>query len=192
MPWENDFSAARNHCLRFVTGNWVLWLDAGERIRPQACGRASTFPRRTSQPCMRILALGGSAPTRGFGFGRAMPQVRLLPTRADLRFSGRVRETLERIAPSGRLPNRRGPLPHRPPPASARAPAVHGQGPARLGLGQRRGGRCRKLAAAAVAGGRSGPRYPGQSRTGPRNVAPRGRNIAAPTQPNGWRLFMDF
>ena len=35
--WENDFSAARNHCLRLVTGNWVLWLDAGERIRAQTC-----------------------------------------------------------------------------------------------------------------------------------------------------------
>ena len=44
-PWENNFSAARNHCLRFVSGNWVLWLDAGERIRAATCGRTATFPR---------------------------------------------------------------------------------------------------------------------------------------------------
>src|SRR5205807_2424019 len=30
--WQDDFAAARNACLTFVSGDWVLWLDAGERI----------------------------------------------------------------------------------------------------------------------------------------------------------------
>ena len=33
-PWTDDFSAARNACLEHVTGDWVLWLDAGERLDP--------------------------------------------------------------------------------------------------------------------------------------------------------------
>ena len=30
--WRDDFSAARNECLSFVRGAWVLWLDAGETL----------------------------------------------------------------------------------------------------------------------------------------------------------------
>lgn len=32
FPWCNDFSAARNESLKNVTGEWVLYLDADERI----------------------------------------------------------------------------------------------------------------------------------------------------------------
>ena len=30
--WKNDFSAARNACMAKVSADWVLWLDAGERL----------------------------------------------------------------------------------------------------------------------------------------------------------------
>ncbi|RUT01221.1 glycosyl transferase [Dulcicalothrix desertica PCC 7102] len=33
--WNNDFSAARNEALRYVTGDWVLVLDADERLTPK-------------------------------------------------------------------------------------------------------------------------------------------------------------
>ncbi|MEB3324793.1 MAG: glycosyltransferase, partial [Cyanobacteriota bacterium] len=36
LPWPGDFAAARNAALRWVTGDWVLVLDADERLRPQA------------------------------------------------------------------------------------------------------------------------------------------------------------
>jgi glycosyltransferase involved in cell wall biosynthesis/cytochrome c-type biogenesis protein CcmH/NrfG len=32
IPWENDFSKARNHALRHATGNWILSIDADERL----------------------------------------------------------------------------------------------------------------------------------------------------------------
>jgi tetratricopeptide (TPR) repeat protein len=31
-PWDDDFSAARNHGLDHVTGRWVLYVDADERV----------------------------------------------------------------------------------------------------------------------------------------------------------------
>ncbi len=34
FTWCDDFSAARNEALRFVTGDWVLVLDADERLVP--------------------------------------------------------------------------------------------------------------------------------------------------------------
>lgn len=36
MPWPGDFAPARNRCLELVRGDWVLVLDADERLRPQA------------------------------------------------------------------------------------------------------------------------------------------------------------
>src|SRR5688572_19773876 len=35
-PWEDDFSAARNACLSKTSGDWILWLDAGETLAPES------------------------------------------------------------------------------------------------------------------------------------------------------------
>ena len=36
MDWPGDFAPARNRCLELVHGDWVLVLDADERLRPEA------------------------------------------------------------------------------------------------------------------------------------------------------------
>lgn len=35
-PWNNDFSEARNVSLQHATGDWILWLDADERLTPRS------------------------------------------------------------------------------------------------------------------------------------------------------------
>ncbi len=35
-PWKNDFAAARNVSLSYATGDWILWLDADERLMPES------------------------------------------------------------------------------------------------------------------------------------------------------------
>ena len=35
VPWENDFSKARNTVLSVVRGDWVLWMDADEMLDPE-------------------------------------------------------------------------------------------------------------------------------------------------------------
>src|ERR1700749_3060760 len=36
-PWDDDFSAARNHSLEAATGDFILYIDADERL-DAACG----------------------------------------------------------------------------------------------------------------------------------------------------------
>lgn len=36
LPWPGDFAPARNQALEWVQGDWVLVLDADERLRPEA------------------------------------------------------------------------------------------------------------------------------------------------------------
>ncbi len=36
LPWPGDFAPARNRALEWVQGDWVLVLDADERLRPEA------------------------------------------------------------------------------------------------------------------------------------------------------------
>jgi glycosyltransferase involved in cell wall biosynthesis len=35
FAWRDDFSAARNESLRHASGDWIFWLDADDRIRPE-------------------------------------------------------------------------------------------------------------------------------------------------------------
>src|SRR6185503_5773742 len=39
FPWSDDFAAARNFARNQVTGDWILWLDAGETLSDED-GRA--------------------------------------------------------------------------------------------------------------------------------------------------------
>jgi tetratricopeptide (TPR) repeat protein len=93
-PWENDFSAARNHCLRFVTGNWVLWLDAGERLATQHAAELRRFLNEQANSAVAYSLWVEVPPREEQASAEQCLQIRLLPNHRNLRFSGRVRETL--------------------------------------------------------------------------------------------------
>jgi tetratricopeptide (TPR) repeat protein len=93
-PWQDDFSHARNRALEVVTGDWILWLDAGERLSPRCAPRLREFVDGHPDKSKAWLCTIELPPTTSQGHADQIGQTRLIPRRPDLRFSGRVRETL--------------------------------------------------------------------------------------------------
>lgn len=95
--WRDDFSQARNAALAHVTGEWVLWLDAGETLDAASAAELRQFVQTQADPTKAYMLLV-MVPTAASNIaGEQVGRIRLVPNRADLRFSGRVRE---RIRPS--------------------------------------------------------------------------------------------
>lgn len=111
FAWCDDFSAARNAALACCRGPWVLVLDADEHLAvpDQQALRALVA---AAEPAGLVLPQWNYADDPGLpGWlpvepGRATDaagapgyvvahQVRLFPARADLRYAGRVHETIE-------------------------------------------------------------------------------------------------
>ncbi len=93
MEWKDDFSAARNHCLSKVGGDWVLWLDAGDQLSPDDAARLrqqiDSNPTAASAYVMFV-----EIPSNGVSAAERIAKVRLAPNHPLIRFEGRVRETL--------------------------------------------------------------------------------------------------
>ncbi len=116
--WRQDFSEARNDALAHCSGRWILVLDCDEAIGPEDQVSLKRWLQEAS-PCLGIMdqrnytyrtghlgfvpvdgcdaELSHGAP--GFILRR---QIRVFPGGADLHYSGRVHETLEK-SPSARV-----------------------------------------------------------------------------------------
>ena len=89
-PWEESFAAARNTCLTLVSGEWVLWLDAGERLEKEEGRLLREFVDEHADLATAYLlriALPGREP---LVTGEQIACVRLHPNRPGLIFHGRV------------------------------------------------------------------------------------------------------
>ncbi len=93
FPWCNDFSAARNHSLACAQSDYLLWLDADDRI--DETGRetlqalkSSLRPGKDRAYMLKILGRSKDMPdTLSY-------QTRIIPNRDSVRFEGRVHEQI--------------------------------------------------------------------------------------------------
>ncbi len=86
FPWCGDFAAARNAALARATGDWILYIDADERV--VAGGRAALEPWLADP---RVAAL--TVRFRSSAEVSRYREHRLFRNRPDVRFRGVIHET---------------------------------------------------------------------------------------------------
>jgi glycosyltransferase involved in cell wall biosynthesis len=94
FKWANDFSAARNFALKQCTGEWILYLDADERLTKDSLQELSQIIEikdKTAVFC-GVISKDGKGNTSNI-----MSYVRLFSNSKNIKFTGSVHE---QIAPS--------------------------------------------------------------------------------------------
>lgn len=94
-PWSDSFAAARNACLAHVTGDWVLWLDAGETMSAEDFTALQQWLSEAADAKTAYTLAIVVPPATPQAAAEHVARVRLVPNHRGLQFSGRVRETLE-------------------------------------------------------------------------------------------------
>lgn len=94
-PWEDDFSAARNRLLEEVTGDWILWLDAGEQLTAASAAELRSFLNHQADLHKVYLLMLELPATEPNGSAEQAARPRLMPAHPGLRFSGRINESLQ-------------------------------------------------------------------------------------------------
>jgi glycosyltransferase involved in cell wall biosynthesis len=92
FKWINDFSAARNYSLDRCTGDWILYLDADERLSEKSINqlKALTCIKNKIAYYCQVCSIDeiNQRPS-------IMSYVRLFPNEKALRFEGAIHEQIE-------------------------------------------------------------------------------------------------
>jgi tetratricopeptide (TPR) repeat protein len=94
IDWQDSFAEARNECLRRVSGDWVLWLEAGEALEDTGGQQLRAFVDDSADPNKAYLLFIQRPAANAPNCADQRGQLRLVPNRPELRFRGRVREDL--------------------------------------------------------------------------------------------------
>ncbi len=87
FPWTGDFAAARNHALEQSQGDWILYIDADERVRPPAPDHLPAIFADTSMVAYFVHFHSAVGLT-------AYREVRLFRNHPRIRFEGNMHETI--------------------------------------------------------------------------------------------------
>ncbi|MGO9017677.1 MAG: glycosyltransferase [Syntrophobacteraceae bacterium] len=96
FPWTGSFAEARNESLRHATGDWIIFLDADERLNTfgvEDCLRRNASATEVDAYVVPIINSGPDGKVDST-VGRAVRFFRNLP---GMRFSGRVHENVDRF-----------------------------------------------------------------------------------------------
>lgn len=92
IPWEDDFAKARNASLEKAKGEWILVLDADEMVEPKDVKKLRELARRVDTMGMQLPIYNRGRDDR---VGVVNFAVRFFRNHPEIRFAGRVHETVE-------------------------------------------------------------------------------------------------
>lgn len=91
FDWINDFSAARNYALGKSTGEWILYLDADERLAQKSHKELrKIISSKKKEACFCVVNSIGSATQKS----NKMRYARLFRNDRRIRFSGTIHEQI--------------------------------------------------------------------------------------------------
>lgn len=92
FKWIDDFSAARNESIRHAKSDWILWLDADERLRPESVKPLKQLLKKEKKPTAYVLPIWNMmADRKNYKISGAH---RLFTNHKGLYFTGRIHEQI--------------------------------------------------------------------------------------------------
>ncbi len=99
FEWCDDFAAARNASIEHARGEWILWLDADERLTPESLPLLRKSLRREKKPVVYQIQINNR--TLDDAGAYISTAYRLFNNRRGIRFTGRIHEQVVFTGPGG-------------------------------------------------------------------------------------------
>ena len=93
FEWNNDFSAARNESLNHTTGEWILYLDADERLAEGQTEALRSLIQNTKTGAYRLIVRSEHQLPSGV-IQQLNPYPRLFRRHPAIRFEGKIHEQI--------------------------------------------------------------------------------------------------
>ncbi|MFX3624800.1 MAG: glycosyltransferase [Ectobacillus sp.] len=92
IPWEHDFAKARNVSLEHATGDWILHLDADERLEPEDTKLLLSLLASDTAEAYFLQIINHLYESSGDKM--VFPSIRLWRNRPEYRFTGALHEQI--------------------------------------------------------------------------------------------------